>query len=147
MTKLIFFSAVVFAAGVGVPIMASINAGLGARLASPSFATVILLFVAFALAGVYMLASGTPTLPATMPPLYSFSGGIFVVFYILALTTIAPKIGLGNTVLLVLIGQVVSSSIIDHFGLLGAIKSPIGFQKSAGLAFMVMGIFLARRVT
>ena len=79
MVKVFLFSSVVFAAGVGIPIMGAINAGLGTRLASPVFATVILMFVGFVLASLYMLLQGIPSLPAELPPIHSFSGGFFVV--------------------------------------------------------------------
>jgi len=147
MFKMFMFSSVVFAAGVGIPIMGAINAGLGGRLASPVFATVILMFVGLILASAYMLiVQGMPVLPEKLPPMHSFSGGFFVVFYVLAITTIAPKIGLGNAIFLVLIGQIVSTSIIDHYGLFGALQTPINLRKGAGIAFMAIGIFLARRI-
>jgi len=146
MLKVVLFSSVVFAAGVGIPIMGAINAGLGTRLASPVFATVILMLVGFLLATTYMLIQGMPALPSKMPPLLSFCGGFFVVFYVLAITSIAPKIGLGNAIFLVLIGQIVSTSVIDHFGLFGAIQTPINIQKGVGITFMAVGIFLARRI-
>jgi len=78
--------------------------------------------------------------------LHSFSGGFFVVFYVLATITIAPKIGLGNAIFLVLMGQIVSISVVDHYGLFGSIQVPISFQKTVGITFMVIGIFLARRI-
>jgi len=146
MIKLFLFGSFVFAAGVGIPIMGAINAGLGTRLASPVLATVVLMFVGFVLASAYMLVNGVPALPDKMPPLYSLSGGFFVVFYVLAITTIAPKIGLGNAIFLVLMGQIVSTSIIDHYGLLGAIQTPINIRKGVGITLMAIGIYLARRI-
>ncbi len=146
MIKMLLLSAIVFAAGIGIPVMAAINAGLGTRLASPTFATAILMFVGLVFATSYLLVQGVPSFPTRMPPLYSFSGGFFVVFYVLAVTAIAPKIGLGNAIFLVLLGQIVSTSVIDHFGLLGAVKTPISAQKALGIAFMTLGIILARRV-
>lgn len=146
MIKIFLLGSIVFAAGIGIPIMAAINAGLGARLASPTFATAILMFVGLIISTSYLIVQGLPALPTTWPPLYSFSGGFFVVFYVLAVTAIAPKIGLGNAIFLVLLGQIVSTSFIDHFGLLGAIKTPISAQKALGIALMTLGIILARRV-
>lgn len=146
MIKTLLLSLIVFGSGIGIPIMAAINAGLGTRLASPVFATVILMGVGLVLSSAYLLFQGLPTLPASMPPLYSFSGGFFVVFYVLSVTAIAPKIGLGNAIFLVLLGQIVSTSVIDHFGLFGALKSQITLQKSAGIAFMLIGIYLARKI-
>lgn len=146
MIKMLLLSAIVFAAGIGIPIMAAINAGLGARLANPTFATAILMLVGLIISTTYLLIQGVPSLPTTMPPLYSFSGGFFVVFYVLAVTAIAPKIGLGNAIFLVLLGQIVSTSFIDHFGLFGAIKTQISLQKGLGIALMTVGIILARKV-
>ncbi|PKF80636.1 hypothetical protein CW749_04685 [Vibrio sp. vnigr-6D03] len=45
-----------------------------------------------------------------------FMGGIFLAFYILSITWVAPKIGTSNTVFLVLLGQILASTLIDNFG-------------------------------
>lgn len=147
MLKTIVLSSIVFGAGIGVPIMAAINGNLGVRLASPVLASVILMFLGFLLSAIYMLFSqGLPSFPADTPPLWTFTGGFFVVFYVLSVTAIAPVIGLGNAIFLVLLGQIVATSVIDHFGLFGAIQSQITRQKLIGIAFMVVGIVLARKV-
>ncbi len=147
MLKATLLGAIVFGAGVGIPIMAAINAGLGARLTNPVFATVILMVVGLGVSAGYMfLTQGMPNLPSAMPPPISFTGGFLVVFYVLSVTAIAPKIGLGNAIFLVLLGQIVSTSIIDHFGLFGAMQSKITLQKSAGILFMAIGILLARKI-
>jgi len=148
MLKTLMLSFIVFGAGIGIPIMAAINGNLGARLASPVVATVILLFIGFLVSASYMVFSqGIPRIPTTMPPLWTFTGGFFVVFYVLSVTAIAPIIGLGNAIFLVLLGQIVATSTIDHFGLLGAIQSQITLQKIIGIVFMIIGIVLARKVT
>lgn len=147
MLKVVLFSSLAFIAGIGIPVMGSINASLGARLESPTFATVILLFVGFIAASLYMLSNGLPAIPRTMPPLYSLMGGFFVVFYVLTITTVAPKIGIGNAIFLALIGQIICTSFIDHYGLLGAIKSQITIKRSVGILLMAIGIYLARRTT
>jgi len=58
MIKEFMFGFVVFAAGVGIPIMGAVNAGLGTRLASPVLATVILMLVGLLVATTYMLFQG-----------------------------------------------------------------------------------------
>ncbi|MFK7877097.1 MAG: DMT family transporter [Paracoccaceae bacterium] len=147
MLKALILSAIVFASGLGIPTMAAINGALGARLASPVFATVILLFVGLIISIVYMLIFfGMPRWPSEMPPLWSFTGGFFVVFYVLSVTAIAPVIGLGNAIFLVLLGQIMATTAIDHFGWFGALQNPVSVQKAAGLAFMIVGVILARKV-
>ena len=66
-------------------------------------------------------------------------------FYVLAMTGIAPKLGLGNAIFVVLIGQLVAAAAIDHFALLNMPKAPITVTRLAGIFFVVLGIFLARK--
>lgn len=144
--KALLLSAIVFCAGIGVPTMAAINANLGTRLANPVLATVILMFVGFASSAIYLLITqGAPSLPKDPPPLWVFTGGFLMMFYALSITAISPVIGLGNAIFLVLLGQIVATSVIDHFGLFGAIQNQMSARKAAGIAFMVVGIILARK--
>ena len=53
-----------FVAGIGIPLMATLNAGLGRQLTSPAAATFILYCVGLALAfGVMMAMGGFPAAP------------------------------------------------------------------------------------
>lgn len=78
-------------------------------------------------------------------PVHYYLSGQFVAFYVLSTAWIAPKIGLGNAIFLVLIGQLVAATIIDHHGLLNAPKTPATFTRIAGLGLMVVGIYFARK--
>ena len=44
-----------------------------------------------------------------------------------------------------LLGQIVSTALIDHFGLLGARPSPVTARRALGIALMAAGVLLARR--
>lgn len=78
-------------------------------------------------------------------PAHFYAGGLFVAFYVIAVTFIAPRFGVGNAIFFVLFGQLVSAATIDHFGLFGAIRSAIDLKRVAGIALMIVGIWLARR--
>lgn len=140
-----------FATGIGIPIMAAISAGLSARIGNPNAAGFILFLVAAAVACIAMLVTsqthGLPSLSrlASVPPQY-FTGGLFVAFYVLSITYCAPRIGLGNAVMLVLLGQLVAAAAIDHYALFGAIRSAMTWQRAGGLALMAIGVVLARKV-
>ena len=54
-------------------------------------------------------------------PWYFYFGGVFVMFYILSITWVAPRFGISNAVSFVLLGQLMAMSIIDHYGLVGEI--------------------------
>ena len=68
-----------------------------------------------------------------------------VIFYILSITWVAPKFGVGNAVSFVLLGQIISMVVIDHFGLFGALQHSVSSQRFAGLALMIVGVFLTVR--
>lgn len=140
------FSVLMFAAGIGIPIMAALNGVLGARLGSPAAASLIVFIVGALVCCAVMGVTGLPTKPTMpIPPVY-FIGGVFVAFYALSVTYAAPRIGVGNAVMFVLLGQLLAAAAIDHFGLMGAMRSPITLQRAAGIAFMLVGVILARKV-
>ena len=141
------FATIMFLTGVGIPILAALNGGLGARLGSPMAASMILFGLAFLIATTGALLTGsvgqmrfTSDIPA-----HFYFGGLFVAFYVIAVTFIAPKFGVGNAIFFVLVGQLVSAATIDHFGLFGALRSAIDLKRVAGIALMIAGVYLARR--
>ena len=48
-----------------------------------------------------------------------YFAGFVVAFYVLSATVLAGKIGVANFILMAVTGQIMSSMIIDHFGLFG----------------------------
>lgn len=138
--------AVMVAAGIGIPIMAALNSGLGVRLGNPVAAASILLSVALMVSLAFTLSRPLPeTSLLTTTPLHYFMGGIFVAFYILSITWIAPKIGIGNAVFWVLLGQIVAAALIDHFGWFNTPVSPLSVRRGVGVALMAAGVYLARK--
>lgn len=141
------FATIMFLTGVGIPILAALNGGLGARLGSPMAASVILFGLAMliALAGAAVTGSlGDIRLSAEVPAQFYF-GGLFVAFYVIAVTFIAPRFGVGNAIFFVLAGQLASAAVIDHYGLFGAARFPVDARRVVGIALMIAGVWLARR--
>ena len=133
------------AAGIGIPLMAAMNAGLGLRIGAPA-STMLLLLLAAGVAGIVTLLTGGVSLRAIQAaPPWLYLGGLAVVFYILSITWLGPKIGIGTAILCVLFGQLLSSALIDQFGLFGAPKVPMDIRKLAGLILMAGGILLYRK--
>lgn len=136
---------VMFLAGVGIPVMAALSSALGERL-GPAPAAVSLFAVALTCALAAMLASRMPdwgTIAGS--PFYLFTGGVFVAFYVLSITMLAPRIGVATAILFVLLGQLVMAATIDHFGWLGAVKVPMSGVRLCGLALVALGVLLARK--
>jgi transporter family-2 protein len=136
-----------FLTGIGIPLMATLNAGLGRQLVSPAAATFILYVVGLALSlGVMLALGGFPAAEKFrgIGPHFYF-GAIFVVFYIFSITWAGPKIGIGNAIFFVLLGQLIAAAAIDHYGLWGAAQSSITGKRVLGIAGMALGVYLARK--
>jgi bacterial/archaeal transporter family-2 protein len=78
------------------------------------------------------------------PPVL-FLAGSLVAFYILSITAVAPRFGLGNAILFVLLGQIIASALIDQFGLAGLQPRPVSGLRWLGLGLMAAGIVLSQR--
>ena len=143
----LFYALLMSLAGFGIPIMAALNGGLGTKLNSPLLATTILFIVGGLVSAIFLLLSkGMPSLPIQKSiPLMYYCGGLIVIFYILSITWVAPKFGVGNAVAFVLLGQLISMAVIDHFGFFGALRHAISIPRACGIALMIVGVFLAVR--
>lgn len=140
------YASVMLLAGIGIPVLAALNAQLGARLGSPVAAAFCLFIVAFSGTVVVLALTGSGLALRHLPeaPKHLFLAGLFVAFYVLTITWIAPRFGVGNAVFFVLPGQLISAAMIDHFGLIGAPVSPLTLTRSAGIALMAAGVFVTQ---
>ena len=137
---------IMLASGIGIPMLAALNAALGRHLASPAAAAVVLFLVALLSALAALAVAGPQGLSrVASAPRHLFLGGVLVAFYVLSVTYIAPTFGVGNAIFFVLIGQLFSAAVIDHFGLFGARVSPLDLRRGTGIAVMMLGVWLTQR--
>lgn len=148
MSSTTIYASTMLVAGVGIPVLAALNAALGQRLGTAIAASTILFCVALAVTVVVLLASGdAPHLvKAIEAPKHLFLAGGLVAFYILSITYVAPRFGVGNAVFFVLLGQLISAAAIDHFGLFGAQISPLSLARAGGIGLMAAGVWLTQQV-
>ena len=78
MNNTIFYSSLMLLAGLGIPLMAALNGGLGTRLQSPALAATILFLVGLAISVTYLLVvEGVPSeLYKPNTPWYFYFGEI-----------------------------------------------------------------------
>ena len=79
-------------------------------------------------------------------PVHLLLAGLLVVFYVLSVTYVAPHFGVGNAIFFVLLGQLISAAIIDHFGLFGAQVTAFNATRAIGIALMAAGVFVTQLV-
>lgn len=141
------YAAIMLTAGIGIPILAALNAQLGGRIGSPAAAAVILFAVAFLGSVAVMAGAGGTASLSSVPgqPPKLFLAGLLVAFYVLSITWVAPRFGLGNAITCVLLGQLLSAAVIDQFGLFGAMVRQLTPMRLLGLGLMAIGVFFTQR--
>ena len=146
MTPNIAYAIIMTAAGIGVPTLAALNATMGQRIGSPSVAAFTLFMVAGLCALVVALITGPGAFKAIpSQPKHYFLAGVLIAYYLLSITYIAPHFGIGNAVFFVLLGQMIAAASIDHFGLFGAVATPISLTRASGIALMAAGLALTQK--
>lgn len=146
-TDTLRYALIMLLAGIGIPLLAALNAQLGTRIGAPVAASVVLFAVAMVACAIVLAFSGQASALAALPaqPKYLFGAGLFVAFYVLSVTWVAPRFGVGNAVFCVLLGQMIAATTIDQFGLFGASVHPVSLTRGAGLAAMIVGLALIQR--
>ena len=76
-------------------------------------------------------------------PWYSWvAGGLLGTTYLTGNILLAPKLGAGTLVGLVVTGQILFSVLLDHFGWIGFEQHPASVARLIGCGLMVAGVFL-----
>ncbi|HEU4680340.1 MAG TPA: DMT family transporter [Gemmatimonadales bacterium] len=137
------------ASGALIPVQAAANAALSRSIqGNVPFAALTLFLVAALATTLAVIGAGSPVpsgLELRSAPWWSYSGGLIVAFYVLTITFLAPRLGVGNAIALVVTGQVLSALTIDHFGLLRSLTFPLTASRLLGAGLMIAGVFLALR--
>ncbi len=121
----------------------ALNADLARAIGSNTWATIISFAVGLLVLLMYALftqQSLSVKKLSSVPP-YLFIGGALGAMFVLAVVILFPKIGAVNAVIFTLIGQMVSSLLIDHYGWFNTPISPINIQKVAALLLMLVAVF------
>ncbi|WP_215902797.1 DMT family transporter [Acinetobacter seifertii] len=133
-----------FGAGLGITLQTTLNGQLAKGVGGDSVAAALFSFTAGAVClGIYSVARGgiVPSLIAIpSQPWWALLGGVLGSCALLTYVVLAPKIGLSVLLGLAIAGQIISSLVIDHFGLMGAVVRPVSFIKLAGTLIMLGGL-------
>jgi bacterial/archaeal transporter family-2 protein len=81
----------------------------------------------------------------THAPPWAFIGGLLGVGILIGTITAVPRIGVATTTAAVLAAQMITSAMIDQFGLLGVAARPVTPTRFAGLVLAVFAVLLITR--
>jgi transporter family-2 protein len=136
------------AVGAGLTIQAGVNAQFRQHLYSPFQAA----FFSF-LVGTIILAIMVVMQHANKPswqdlmnvPAWLWVGGFLGAFNISMSIILAPRLGALSFIIVIVCGQLITSTLLDHFGWLGFNKHPINWQRVSGIALVFIGLLLSQR--
>ena len=131
-----------------VVVQASINSELRvmvgdawrAALISTSVSTLSLLVITTVIQG-RPWPSGEAVSAATW---WMWVGGILGAIYVAASSVLVARLGSAVLFALVILGQLVTSVVMDHFGVLGLEKHDISLPRLIGVAMLLAGVVLIR---
>lgn len=132
-------------AGLGIPVMAAMTANLSAKTENPVLAMSAALVLAslMCIIALFMRGLGGTELKFSSTWI-DYGGGVFLAFYLLSATVLAPKLGVGNFVALILIGQLIMAAIIDQTGWFGMPTLALSKTRFLGLLIIALGIGVTR---
>jgi len=119
-----------------------------ARCVGGPIPAAVILFATGLVASLLVAATATVRMPelsavARIAPI-QYAGGVIVAFYVLSITFLAPRFGVGNAILFAVTAQLFSAAVIDHFALAGAALRPLTILRVVGLAIVISGVVLTQ---
>ncbi len=142
--------AIVLAAmgGAALPIQVGINTTLARHGAGAVWAAMVSFGVGTVGLAVFFAASQTE-LPGreqlSAAPWWVWLGGLLGAFYVAVSVWSAPRIGAALMFALVVGGQMLMSTILDHHGALGMPEHPVTLARCLGILLIVAGVVLVQR--
>ena len=140
-----FFLIIIFLIGTLQPVQTSANSRATKYLGSPIVASLCNFMVGalltLALALIVEHGLGIPSQAASELPWWAWLGGAAGVIGITANILLFPKLGSMQTVLMPMVGQILSGFFIDAFGLFRSPVYPVSALRLIGFAVVLAGVF------
>lgn len=134
-------------AGMLMPFQSAINHKLSTYVQTP----VLSAFISFIIGGIalliFLIISGTPiTLSgAKNVPLITWTGGLCGAVFVTIVIMVVPRLGMALTFGILILGQMLTTLPIDHFGFLETPVKQINVQRVIGVILVIAGAFLIRK--
>ena len=75
-------------------------------------------------------------------PWYTLFAGAFGLIVLGAISYMIPRVGVAAAVITIVAGQMLVSTVLDHFGWLGGMGRPMDLTRAIGLAVVLVGVWL-----
>ena len=135
-------------AGTLMPTQAAINNKLAVHVQSPVLSAFISFGVGFLALFVYILMTGIPlsnlSLSRNASPV-AWMGGLCGAFFVTAVVMVVPRLGVALTFSILILGQMIATLPMDHYGFLEAPVREINLPRIIGVGLVILGAFLIRK--
>ena len=141
----VIFVVVAVCLGGLVPFQAGINANAGAHLGHALWGAVTNTTVATLALLTAVLLSGAPApiwRAALAAPPWIWAGGLIGASLVFSALTLAPRLGAASYVSASIVGTVLASMVVDHFGLVGYRVSEITAWRLFGAGLVIAGMLV-----
>ena len=135
---------IALAAGVALATQSAINTQLAKAMSGEaviatfiSFAvgTIVLFFIAWVKTDLWGNLSTVPS-----QPWWKLIGGILGAVVVFTTVLLAPKLGITAMLFFIIVGQLITATTIDHFGLIGMPIREVNITKLIGLIIVAFGV-------
>lgn len=135
---------VALAAGVALATQSAINTQLAKAMSGEaviatfiSFAvgTIVLFFIAWVKTDLWGNLSTVPS-----QPWWKLIGGVLGAVVVFTTVLLAPKLGITAMLFFIIVGQLITATTIDHFGLIGMPIREVNITKLIGLIIVAFGL-------
>ena len=135
---------IALAAGVALATQSAINTQLAKAMSGEaviatfiSFAvgTLVLFFIAWVKTDLWGNLSTVPS-----QPWWKLIGGILGAVVVFTTVLLAPKLGITAMLFFIIVGQLITATTIDHFGLIGMPIREVNITKLIGLIIVAFGL-------
>lgn len=140
MSEIIFFI-IALIAGISMAVQGSLNSVLGkiVGLWEATFVVhIIATFLVAVIIFVFNLNKGSFS-SLSEAPWYTYLGGILNVMILYGVVISIPQLGVANATAIIIVGQVTTAVLIDHFGLWGLETIPFHWTKLVGVVLLALG--------
>lgn len=134
-------------AGASFVLQQAVNSNLRFEIGSPWWAGFFSYFGGTIVMLIMILFMREPLVSSSLTlrsSLWSWTGGLFGAIYIAISILLLPRLGIFTVVALIVVGQLLTSIIFDHFGVMNVPIQPITITRGIGAAFLLIGAILIR---
>ena len=129
--------------GVAVGIQAPLSSMISQRLGIMESIFIVHLGGAIAVLIPLLFYGGGKLSQLRSVPWYALCAGVFGLVVIFSMSYMIPRIGVATALIILLAGQLLIGTVLDHFGLLGAAVRPLDFTRIFGLSVVLVGVWLS----